>query len=291
LAAQVITSSIQPLTPMTHYSSSLEDIELRLLLEGIYQYYGFDFRNYAIDSLKRRICSLMQAEKLSSISDLQKKVLHDPVYKERFLLELSVNVTGMFRDPSFYAAFRNQVIPLLKTYPFVRIWHAGCATGEEVYSLAILLLEEGIYHRCRIYATDINQASINRAKAGIVSLRLMQEYAQLYLQSGGTRNFSDYYTVVYNDGVFSSMLKRNIVFSPHNLVTDGSFNEFNVILCRNVLIYFNTQLQKRVHQLLYESLRTFGILGLGQQETLKMTPYEYCYEEIASNEKIYRKIV
>jgi chemotaxis protein methyltransferase CheR len=276
---------------MSHYPSHLEDIEIRLLLEGIYQYYGFDFRNYAIDSLKRRICNLMQAENLSSISDLQKKVLHDPVYKERLLLELSVNVTGMFRDPGFYAAFRHHVIPLLKTYPFIRIWHAGCATGEEVYSLAILLLEAGIYHRCRIYATDINEALLNKAKAGVVPLRLMQEYARLYRQSGGTGNFSDYYTAVYNNGVFHSMLKKNIVFSPHNLVTDGSFNEFNVILCRNVLIYFNTQLQKRVHQLLYESLRTFGILGLGQQETLKMTSYEHLYEELIGNEKIYRKII
>jgi chemotaxis protein methyltransferase CheR len=291
LATQVISSFSPPTLRMSHYPSHLEDIEIRLLLEGIYQYYGFDFRNYAIDSLKRRICNLMQAENLSSISDLQKKVLHDPVYKERLLLELSVNVTGMFRDPGFYAAFRHHVIPLLKTYPFIRIWHAGCATGEEVYSLAILLLEAGIYHRCRIYATDINEELLNKAKAGVVPLRLMQEYARLYRQSGGTGNFSDYYTAVYNNGVFHSMLKKNIVFSPHNLVTDGSFNEFNVILCRNVLIYFNTQLQKRVHQLLYESLRTFGILGLGQQETLKMTSYEHLYEELIGNEKIYRKII
>jgi chemotaxis protein methyltransferase CheR len=272
------------------HPNELEDIEIQLLLEGVYRYYGFDFRNYAIASLKRRIWNTIRAEKLNSVSGLQEKVLHDPDCMTRFVLGLSVNVTAMFRDPSFYVAFRNKAIPLLRTYPFIRIWHAGCSTGEEVYSMAILLFEEGLYHRCRIYATDMNEVVLRQAKAGIFPLHLMQEYTQLYLQAGGKESFSQYYSAAYDGAIFRSFLKENIVFSTHNLVTDASFNEFNVILCRNVLIYFNQRLQEQVHKLLYESLRVFGILGLGRQEALKMTAYEHCYEEIESQEKLYRRI-
>lgn len=272
------------------HPNELEEIEIQLLLEGVYRYYGFDFRNYAIASLKRRIWNTIRAEKLNSVSGLQEKVLHDPDCMTRFVLGLSVNVTAMFRDPSFYVAFRNKAIPLLRTYPFIRIWHAGCSTGEEVYSMAILLFEEGLYHRCRIYATDMNEVVLRQAKAGIFPLHLMQEYTQLYLQAGGKESFSQYYSAAYDGAIFRSFLKENIVFSTHNLVTDASFNEFNVILCRNVLIYFNQLLQAQVYKLLYESLRMFGILGLGRQETLKMTPYEHCYEELEGQEKLYRRI-
>jgi chemotaxis protein methyltransferase CheR len=271
-------------------TNELEEIEIQLLLEGVYRYYGFDFRNYAPASLKRRIGNIIKAEKLTSISALQEKVLHNSACMERFLLGLSVNVTAMFRDPSFYIAFKNNAIPLLRTYPFIRIWHAGCATGEEVYSMAILLFEEGLYNRCRIYATDINEMALRKAKAGIFPLNLMKDYTQLYLQAEGKESFSSYYTAAYDGAIFRSFLKQNIIFASHNLVTDSSFNEFNVILCRNVLIYFNQQLQERVHKLIYESLRTFGILGLGRHETLKTTPYEAHYEELESGEKIYRKI-
>jgi chemotaxis protein methyltransferase CheR len=270
--------------------NELEDIEIELLLEGVYRYYGFDFRNYAMASLKRRIWNTIRAEKLTSVSGLQDKVLHDPACMQRFLLGLSVNVTAMFRDPSFYLAFRNKAVPLLRTYPFIRIWHAGCSTGEEVYSMAILLFEEGLYHRCRIYATDMNEVVLRKAKAGIFSLDLMQEYTQLYLQAGGKKSFSEYYTAAYEGAIFRSFLKENIVFSPHNLVTDASFNEFNVILCRNVLIYFNQHLQKQVHKLLYESLSMFGLLGLGKQERLFGTPYEQHYEELETEEKLYRRV-
>lgn len=270
--------------------NELEDIEIQLLLEGVYRYYGFDFRNYAMASLKRRIWNTIRAEKLTSVSGLQDKVLHDPACMQRFLLGLSVNVTAMFRDPSFYLTFRNKAVPLLRTYPFIRIWHAGCSTGEEVYSMAILLFEEGLYHRCRIYATDMNEVVLRKAKAGIFSLDLMQEYTQLYLQAGGKKSFSEYYTAAYEGAIFRSFLKENIVFSPHNLVTDASFNEFNVILCRNVLIYFNQQLQKQVHKLLYESLSMFGLLGLGKQERLFGTPYEQHYEELETEEKLYRRV-
>ena len=275
---------------LTSCSSDLEALELQLLLEGVFCYYGFDFRNYAPASLKRRIWNTIRSEQLTTVSGLQEKVLHDPACLERFLLGLSVNVTAMFRDPSFYLAFRSKVVPLLRTYPFIRIWHAGCSTGEEVYSMAILLQEEGLYHRCRIYATDMNEVVLRKAKAGIFPLGLMQEYTQNYLKAGGKQSFSEYYTAAYDSAIFRSSLKENIVFSQHNLATDGSFNEFNVILCRNVLIYFNKLLQERVHKLLYESLCMFGVLGIGHQESLRFTLYEKDYEDLEGHEKLYRRI-
>lgn len=270
--------------------TELEAIEIQLLLEGLYRYYGFDFRDYALASLKRRIANAVRAEHLSSVSGLQEKVLHDPACLERFVLGLAVHVTSMFRNPSFYLAFRHKVVPLLRTYPFIRIWHAGCSAGEEVYSMAILLEEEGLYHRCRIYATDMSEAVLKKAKAGIYSLERMQDYTQNYLQAGGKRSFSEYYTAAYDGAMFRSSLRENIVFSQHNLATDGSFNEFNVILCRNVLIYFNQALQERVHTLLHESLMRFGVLGLGRQELLKFTPHEQHYEALEKREKLYRRI-
>ncbi|YAF97085.1 MAG: protein-glutamate O-methyltransferase CheR [Nodularia sp. CChRGM 3473] len=269
---------------------TLEDIEIQLLLQGMYQYYGYDFRNYALSSLKRRIRNFMHLEGLSNISALQERLFHDHTCLARFLLGVTVNVTSMFRDPSFYLAFRNQVIPMLRTYPFIRIWHAGCSSGEEVYSMAILLQEENLYHRCRIYATDTNEKVLKNAKSGIFPLRMMQEYTQLYLKSGGKQSFSKYYTAAYDNAIFQASLKENIIFAQHNLVTDSSFNEFNVILCRNVLIYFNQILQKQVHELFYNSLCTFGILGLGRQESIKFTAYEDYYDEIAKGEKLYRRL-
>ncbi|HYW22386.1 MAG TPA: protein-glutamate O-methyltransferase CheR [Nodularia sp. (in: cyanobacteria)] len=269
---------------------SLEEIEIKLLLEGIYQYYGYDYRNYALSSLKRRIQNFRQLEGLSNISALQERLLHDRSCLDKFLLSLTVNVTSMFRDPSFYLAFRNQIIPLLRTYPFIRIWHAGCSTGEEVYSMAILLQEEELYQRCRIYATDTNENVIQSAKNGIFPLKRMQEYTQLYLKTGGKRSFSEYYTAAYDHAIFRASLRDNVIFGQHNLATDSSFNEFNVILCRNVLIYFNHLLQKQVHELFYNSLCTFGILGLGRQESLRFTDYEPYYHEIAKGEKLYRRL-
>lgn len=270
--------------------TDLEDLEVQLLLEGVHRYYGFDFRDYAIASVKRRIWNLIQMDKLSSISRLQEKILHDPVYMERFLLNLSVNVTSMFRDPSFYLAFRNHVIPLLRTYPSIRIWHAGCATGEEVYSMAILLWEEGIYQRCRIYATDINETALQQARSGIFTTRQMHDYSSLYHQAGGKHQLSEYYAISYDCPVIHSYLKENIVFATHNLATDASFNEFHVIVCRNVLIYFNAQLQTRVYQLFHDSLRRFGILGLGQQETLKFSPCQENYKPVEAQTRLYRRI-
>jgi chemotaxis protein methyltransferase CheR len=277
-------------TAMNHSNPDVEEIEIQLLLEGIYRFYGFDFRNYAISSLRRRVRKILEVEQLTSISALQDRVLHDSESMERFLLGITVNVTSMFRDPGFFLTFRQRVVPLLRTYPYIRIWHAGCSEGQEVYSMAILLEEEGLYHRCRIYATDTNELVLKRAKSGIYPLKLMQDYTQLYLQAGGRRSFSEYYTAAYDSAIFRASLKENIVFSQHDLATDRSFNEFNIILCRNVLIYFDRNLQARVYQLFHDSLCTFGILALGRQESLRLNPYASEYEQIERSEKIYRRL-
>src|SRR5688572_8987846 len=276
--------------PVHGYNAELERIEINLLLEGIYHHYGFDFRSYAYASLRRRIWKRIAAEHLPTISSLQDRVLHDPSMMEKLLLDLSINVTAMFRDPGFYAAFRRDVVPALRTYPFIRIWHAGCSTGEEAYSMAILLEEEDLYDRARMYATDINEVVIRKAKEGIFPLDRMQEYTQNYLRAGGTRSFSEYYTAMYDGALFAPRLMRNIVFSQHNLATDRSFAECNVILCRNVLIYFDRNLQQRVHQLFYESLPVYGYLGLGSKESLRFSGFEDNYEQVDPREKIYRKI-
>jgi chemotaxis protein methyltransferase CheR len=270
--------------------SQLEEIEIRLLLEGIYSHYGQDYRDYAPSSLKRRIREAMRNENVKTVSGFQEKVLHDLECMERFSRILSINVTSMFRDPSFYLTFRTKVVPMLKTYPFVRIWHAGCATGEEVYSMAILLMEEDLYSRCRIYATDINKKALKTAKDGIYPIASMKEFTSNYMASGGKNFFSDYYTAHYDNVIFSSSLRENILFSEHNLATDGSFNEFHVVLCRNVMIYFNKKLQERVHKLIYDSLSIFGILGIGNKESLRFTPQEEFYEELDERDRLYKKV-
>jgi chemotaxis protein methyltransferase CheR len=276
--------------PPQAFKPDLERIEIELLLEGIFRHYGFDFRSYAYASIRRRLWKRIEEEGLSSVSSLQEKVLHDPVMMEKLLLDLSINVTAMFRDPGFYVTFREHVVPLLRTYPFVRIWHAGCSTGEEVYSMAILLREEGLYDRARIYATDINEVVLQRAKAGIFPLERMQEYTDNDIKAGGKKSFSEYYTAKYGGALFDQTLTKNVVFSQHNLVTDRSFSEFNVILCRNVLIYFDKTLQSKVHSLFYDSLVMFGVLVLGSKETLRFMAHEECYQQIAPPEKIFRKV-
>jgi chemotaxis protein methyltransferase CheR len=268
----------------------VEDLELRLILEGVYQRYGYDFREYARASLKRRVSKCVHEERLSSISALQEKILRDPECMQRLLWTVSVDVTSMFRDPGFYQTFRLVVVPLLRDQPVIRIWHAGCATGQEVYSMAILLKEHGLYDRCRIYATDMNDAALQKAKAGVFPLKAMKEYTANYQQAGGNRAFSEYYTAKYGNALFSPSLQQNVVWAQHNLATDASFNEFHVILCRNVMIYFNHALQARVHDLLYESLSVFGVLALGCKESLQRTPHEADYETIDANHKLYRRI-
>jgi chemotaxis protein methyltransferase CheR len=278
----------QPSTPEGRLET--EALELQLLLEGIYRQYGFDFREYAPASLKRRVWRRVQAEQAGTITGLLERVLHDADVMERLLLDLSINVTSMFRDPTFYNAFRVQVVPLLRTYPFTRIWVAGCSTGEEVYSLAILLHEEAIYDRTRIYATDINEAVLERARDGVFPVDKMQEYTENYIRAGGKQSFSEYYLAKYEGALFDRKLTENVVWAPHNLVQDRSFNTFNVILCRNVMIYFDRALQTRVHQLFHDSLERFGILALGHKESIRFTGFENAYEELDALERIYRKV-
>lgn len=275
---------------MSSTTDIVENIEIGLLLEGIFRHYGFDFRNYAPASLKRRVRNCMREERVKTVSALQDKILHDSACMERFLLVLSINVTSVFRDPAFYLAFKEKVVPRLRTYSFIRIWHAGCASGEEVYSTAILLAEEGLYERTRLYATDMNETVLAQARDGIYPLDKMNDYGSNYLKAGGKQSLAQYYTAQYDRAIFRSDLKKNIVWAQHNLVTDGSFNEFHVILCRNVMIYFDRELQARVHKLLYQSLVPFGMLGLGDKETIKFSPREAAYEELDRAGKWYRKM-
>ncbi len=268
----------------------LEQLEIELLLEAVYRRYGFDFRQYAQASLKRRLWRRAYAEGVRSLSELQARLLHDPQSMERLLLDLSINVTSMFRDPTFYLVFREQVAPLLRTYPFTRIWCAGCSTGEEVYSLAILLQEEGLYERTRLYATDINENVLATARAGIFPLDKMQQYTQNYIRGGGRHDFSRYYVAAYDGAQFSRSLTANVVFAQHNLAMDRVFNQFNVIVCRNVMIYFDKPLQDHVHALFHESLEPFGILALGHKESLMFSPFADRFEQLDGSERIYRKI-
>ena len=268
----------------------VEEIEVALLLEAIHRRYGFDFREYAPASLKRRLWRRANAEGVETISALQALVLHDPACMERLLLDLSINVTTMFRDPSFYTAFREKVVPQLRTYPFTRIWVAGCSTGEEVYSLAIVLEEAELLDRTRIYATDINQAVIESARLGVFPLEKMQEYTQNYLAAGGKRAFSEYYLASYDGAVFDRNLVENAVFAQHNLVSDRSFNEFHVIVCRNVMIYFDRSLQERVFELFHESLARLGVLALGHKETIRLSSFARHYEEVDPVEKLWKKV-
>jgi len=288
--ASSVESSREPAGSTEHPHDDLEEIELSLLLEGVFRNYGFDFREYAPASLRRRVWRRVYAEGLSTISGLQDRLLHDPACMERLLLDLSINVTAMFRDPTFYVAFREKVVPLLRTYPFTRIWVAGCSTGEEVYSLAILFREEELYDRTRIYATDINESVLDRARSGVFPLDKMREYTQNYIKAGGTRAFSEYYLAKYDGAQFQRSLIENVVFAQHNLVSDRSFNEFQVIVCRNMMIYFDRALQDRVHRLFYESLVTFGVLGLGHKESIQFSPHEDCFEELDPSERLYRKV-
>jgi len=267
----------------------VEDIEGPLLVEAIYRRWGYDFRDYSPASLKRRIRRIVEMEGVASVSALQERVLRDPAAMQKFLNQVTVSVTSMFRDPGFYHAFREAAVPLLRRRRPLRIWHAGCASGEEVYSMAILLHEEGLLGNARIYATDINQAALDTARAGIYPLEKMKEYTANYQAGGGKAAFSEYYQAGHGAAVMRADLSRNVTWALHNLVTDASFNEFDLILCRNVLIYFNTSLQDRVHRLLNDSLPPEGLLVLGRQESLHMTPLEAAYQAIDSREKIYRR--
>lgn len=267
-----------------------KDIEVDLLLQAVYLKYGYDFRNYSKAHLKRRINQRVQLSGFNTISELQNKVLWDKVFFRTFLQDLSINVTEMFRDPEFYLAFREKVVSDLKTYARLKVWHAGCSTGEEVYSLAILLHEENLLDRTQIYATDFNKSVLETAKQGIYSKKDITLYAKNYKEAGGKGKLSDYYTSKYGSVLFDKSLSKNIVFADHNLVTDSVFAEVNLIFCRNVLIYFDRFLQNKVLKLFTESLTKRGILCLGTKESLRFTDFEHNYALLDKKMKIYKKL-
>ncbi|MFC9540604.1 CheR family methyltransferase [Lysinibacillus sp. NPDC056959] len=266
------------------------DLEIDLLLEAIYRLSGFDFRQYNRSSISRRIYRRMGMSNIPTISRVLEKVIHEDGFLEQLLNDFSINVTEMFRNPSFFKAFREEVVPFLRDYPEIRIWHAGCSTGEEVYSMAILLQEEGLMDKAVIYATDMNEQVLEKAKKGVFPINKMQAYTKNYMLAGGIHAFSEYYKTDYQYAYFHPALLKNIIFAQHNLVTDQSFNEFHVIMCRNVLIYFSPELQNQVHHLFSESISDNGFLCLGDKETLRFEGVISKYKEIVGNEKIYQKI-
>jgi len=276
--------------PETATNSKIEEIEIKLLLEGVCLRYGYDFREYALAPLRRSIAAGMAGEGVTTISAYQERLLHDAECMQRFLSGVGVNVTSMFREGDVLRTFREDVIPKLRTYPSVRIWVAGCATGEEVYSIAIILEEEGLHQRSRIYATDMNEHSLAFARAGTYPLDRVRIDEGGYVESGGRGRFSDFYTAVGHKARLRHELQSNVTWARHNLVTDGSFNEFHLILCANVLIYFKPSLQERAHRLFYDSLIRSGYLALGQRESLVFCPESSRYEQLHAGVNLFHKV-
>lgn len=273
----------------TENAIEVENSEIESLLEVIFNKYGHDFRSYSRAHIKRRILRRVRFLELSSVKELEAKVLENEAVLNLLLDDFSINVTEMYRDPSFYKAFRKEVIPILRTYPFIRIWHAGCATGEEVYSMAILLKEEGLYDRSQIYATDFNELVLEKAKNGIYESSLIKEYTKNYEESGGMASLSDYYRTDDDSVIMDESLKEKIIFADHNLVTDGVFGEMHVIICRNVLIYFNKELQNKTLNLFNNSLGRGCFLCLGSKESIKFSDCENKFTPLVEEEKIFQK--
>ncbi|MCP4254539.1 MAG: protein-glutamate O-methyltransferase CheR [Candidatus Scalindua sp.] len=267
-----------------------ENIEFDLILQAIYQKYGYDFRDYSKASIRRRLRYRLAQLNLKSISEMQHKLLYEKTFFDTLLLDLTINVTEMFRDPSFFKALRENVIPELKKQPFIKLWHAGCSSGEEIYSTAILLKESGMYESSLIYATDTNEIVLDKAKSGIFPIEKMKDFTANYRKAGGIASFADYYTARYDNAIMDNSLKKNIVFSNHNLVTDGVFGEMDMIVCRNVIIYFNKKLQDRVFRLFMDSLRPNGFLCLGSKETIRFSSFSDNFENVDEKEKIYRRV-
>ncbi len=268
--------------------AGVAELELRLLLEAVYRVSGYDFREYAPATVKRRVSERVRSEGLATISGLLERVLHDASALGRFVDALTHNISSPFREPAFFDGFRGRVLPRLRTFPHVRIWVIG--SGEDAYSLAILLREAEFYHRTRIYATDAGDAAIDRAKSGAFPAELLDEYSARYVDAGGARCFSDYVDVVGTQAVFKPGLREQIVFAQHNLACDASFNEFHLIVARNVVTHFNRTLAYRAHQVIFESLVRLGYLGVSAKETLRYTPHQRAFEELAETERFYRRL-
>ena len=278
------TESLRPTEPPSDI-----DIELKLLMEAIFLKYSYDFRNYTGASQKRRVRYALEQLRLPNVSALQERVLHDPTVFAQLLQFLTIPVSEMFRDPSYFLTLRQQVVPVLQTYPSVKVWVAGCSTGEEAWSLAILLREEGLLDRTQIYATDINPASLDKARQGIFPMEAVRNYTANYQRAGGQRAFSDYYTAAYDAARFDPSLCANAVFADHSLATDSVFAETQLVSCRNVLIYFNRALQDRALGLFHESLCHRGFLGLGAKESIDFSSFATRFDTLARPERIYRK--
>ena len=270
-------------------STEHSDELIEILLSDVLEVYGYDFTGYSRASLKRRILRLYEMDKFVSFAEYRYKIRTEPGYFKRFLEEITINVTEMFRDPAFYKTLRTEILPRLGTYPFIRIWVAGCSTGEEAYSVAIFLKELNLLHKSLIYATDINSEVLATAGQAMIPLNKIKLYTENYIAAGGSEHFIDYYTANYSLGKLKDELKSKIIFSTHNLVTDNSFNEFQLILCRNVLIYFDRPLQNKVFELFNNSLEKFGYLALGTKETLEFSVVAKNFERL-KGEKIWRKI-
>ena len=267
----------------------VKDAELDLLLNVLMDKYGYDFTNYARTSLKRRVNRLMIIDRFPSFAELLFRIKNDNDYLKRLVEEVTVNVTEMFRDPSLYKLLREKVLPILATHPLIRIWHAGCATGEEVYSMAILLHEANLLHKSLLYATDINPSVIENIQQGIFPLSAMKQYSENYIAAGGKQDFSSYYSVAYDRVQFNKSLRTKMIAATHNLVSDRSFNEFQIILCRNVLIYFDKVLQDKVLKLFDESLEKLGFLVLGSKENMRFAEVANKFIQIDKVEKVWRK--
>lgn len=265
------------------------DDEVDQILSDVFELYGYDFTNYSKASIKRRLIRLIANDRFPSFAEFRFRLRDDKEYFKRFLEQVTVNVTEMFRDASFYRTVREEVLPVLATWPLIRIWHAGCSTGEEVYSMAILLHEANLLNKSLLYATDINPAVLQQMRTGIFPLGQMKTYSENYIQSGGKKDFSSYYTAQYNGAKFSDFLAKKMVVATYNLVSDRSFNEFQLIVCRNVMIYFDKPLQDKTVKLFYDSLEPLGFLALGSKETLRFTELEKKFKQLPNREKIWRK--
>ncbi len=268
---------------------AVEDIEIQLLLEALYQRYHYDFRHYARASIKRRLLQARGQLDFPSISAMQEGLLHDPAMLPRLLDYLTVQVSEMFRDPSYFRALREKVAPHLRTYPSLKVWIAGCSTGEELYSLAILFREEGLDERTLFYATDINPAALHAAESGVYPIARVQKFTENHQKSGTKSSLSDYYTADYGRAVFDKSLRRRVVFSDHSLVTDAVFAEMHLISCRNVLIYFDRSMQDRAIGLFRDSLARKGFLGLGSKESLRFSKHAGAFRDFIGEEKIYQR--
>ncbi|WP_265427818.1 CheR family methyltransferase [Chryseobacterium sp. YIM B08800] len=269
--------------------SIIKDEEVEFLIKDVYELYGYDFSGYSRASFKRRVNRICLIERFTSFAELRYTLINEPEYLKRFVEEVTVNVTEMFRDPHFFKGLREKILPQLGTYPLIRIWVAGCSTGEEAYSMAILLKEANLYHKSLIYGTDLNPSVLETARAGVFPLQQMKLYSENYMLSGGKKDFSDYYTANYDSVKFDKSLQEKLILSTHNLVSDSSFNSFQLIICRNVLIYFDRGLQERVFRLFDNSLENLGFLALGAKETIRFSKLDKNFHQI-DDQRIWKKI-